>query len=370
MVEKKEIVMFYPFIPEGVPEKVVEVLKSRWIGQGPKVDEFENEFCKKLNLNNAIYLNSCTSALRLALATIGVGPGDEVITTPNTMIATNTVILEQFAKPVFADIQYETMNIDPNDIEHRITEKTKAIQCVHFGGYPCDMNEIHKIANEHNLPVVEDAAHALGAKYKEKPIGSISDYTSFSFQAIKQITTVDGGMLCIKEKENYESAKRRRWFGIPRDKRGNTPIGKVFDVSEVGFKYNPNDVFAVIGLEQLKYLDEIIKRRVEIAKKYREGLDGIKGVTLLENKNDRTNGNFLFTIHVEKRLNFAEMMRSKGIEVELHNCRNDMYTIFGPLRKDLPNMERAQETAINIPIHNHLSDDDVDYIIKTIKSSW
>jgi len=367
---KRKIVMFYPSIPKEAPEKVAEVLRSRWVGQGPKVDQFEKEFCKKLQIENAIFVNSCTSALRLALSTIGVGPGDEVISTPNTMIATNTVILEQFAKPVFADIQYETMNIDPDDIEHRITEKTKAIECVHFGGYPCDMDEIHKIAKDHDLPVVEDAAHALTATYKGNPIGSISDFTAFSFQAIKHITTIDGGMLCVKDKENYESVRRRRWFGIPRDKRKNTPLGKVYDVFEIGYKYNPNDIAATIGLEQLKILDSVVERRHEITKRYREELDGIKGTTLLENKNDRKSGDWLFTIHVDRRLKFAERMRSKGIEVEMHNFRNDMYTIFGPLRKNLPNMEKAQETAINIPLHNHLTDDDVDYIIKTIKKGW
>ena len=367
---KRKIVMFYPSIPKDAPEKVAEVLRGRMIGQGPKVDDFEREFCKKLQVENAIFVNSCTSALRLALSTIGVGPGDEVISTPNTMIATNTVILEQFANPVFADIQYETMNIDPNDIEHRITEKTKAIECVHFGGYPCDMDEIHKIAKDHNLPVVEDAAHALTATYKGKIIGSISDYTTFSFQAIKQINTIDGGMLCVKNNENFELAKKKRWFGIAKDKRKSTPIGKEFDVDTVGFKYNPTDIGATIGLEQLKILDSVVERRHEITKRYREELNGIEGITLLENKNDRKSGDWLFTIHVDKRLKFAEKMRSKGIEVEMHNFRNDMYTIFGPLRKDLPNMEKAQETAINIPLHNHLTDDDVDYIIKTIKQGW
>ena len=148
-----------------------------------------------------------------------IGPGDEVISTPYTMVATNTGILEQFANPVFADIKYEKFNIDPDNIERRINEKTKAIMCVHWGGYPCDIDEIHKIASNHNLPVIEDAAHALGASYKNKPIGVISDYTVFSFQAIKHLTTVDGGMLSIKNNNKYQEALRRRWFGIYTGKR-------------------------------------------------------------------------------------------------------------------------------------------------------
>jgi perosamine synthetase len=364
--------MFCPHTPESVIGKFAEVWKSGWIGQGPKVDEFEKEFSKKFGLKYVVALNSATSGLRLAYAMAGIGPGDEVITTPYTMVATNTAILEQFAKPVFADIQYETANIDPQDIEHRITKKTKAIVCVHWGGYPCDMDEIRKIASYHNLPVIEDAAHALGAIYKGKPIGSISEYTVFSLQAIKHITTGDGGILSVLNEEKYKEALRRRWFGIDRAGRKPSILGHdpTYDIWEVGYKYNMNDIAATIGLEQLKYFDSIFRRRAQIAKIYREELEGVSGITLLEYKNDRVHANWLFAMHVERRMKFAKAMLSRGVEVMVHNWRNDKYTVFGGLRKDLPNTARVNETLICIPLHHNLSDEDVDYIIKSIKKGW
>jgi perosamine synthetase len=288
------------------------------------------------------------------------------------MVATNTTILEQFAKPVFADVQYETANLDPSDIEHRITKKTKAITCVHWGGNPSDMDEIHKIADDYDLPVIEDAAQAMGAKYKGKPIGGLSDFTVFSFQAIKPITTGDGGMLSMTKKDTYEAALRRRWFGIDRAGRKPSVLGHdpLYDIKELGYKYQMNDMNATLGLDQLKYFDSLSKRRAEIAKIYREELAGVRGLKLLENKDDRVSANWLFGINVERRIKFAEAMCSNGIEVMVHNWRNDKYTVFGGLRKDLPNTERINETSICIPIHSNLSDENIKYIISSIKRGW
>jgi len=372
-VVKRELVrMFCPHVPETVINKFAETWRSGWIGQGPKVDEFEKEFSKKFGLKYVVALNSATSGLRLAYAIAGIGPGDEVITTPYTMVATNTAILEQFAKPVFADVQYETANLDHQDIEHRITEKTKAIVCVHWGGYPCDLNELHKIASDHDLPIIEDAAQSLGAMYKGKPIGSVSNFTVFSLQAIKHITTGDGGMLSVADKEKYEEALRRRWFGIDRAGRKPSVLGHdpTYDIWEVGYKYHMNDIAATIGLEQLKSFDSIFLRRAQIAKIYRQELEGVPAITLLENKNDRVHANWLFAMHVKRRTKFAEVMHSKGIEVAVHNWRNDKYTIFGGLRKDLPNTEKVDKTLICIPLHPKLSDEDIDYIINSIKEGW
>jgi perosamine synthetase len=372
MVEKKSIRMFFVHVPDTVIDKFAETWRSGWIGQGPKVDEFEAEFSSKFSLEYIVALNSATSGLRLAYAIAGVGPGDEVITTPYTMVATNTAILEQFAKPVFADVQYETANMNPQDVEHRITKKTKAIVCVHWGGYPCDMDELHKIASDHDLPVIEDAAQALGAMYKGKSIGSISDFTVFSLQAVKHITTGDGGILSVTDRENYEKALRRRWYGIDRAGRKPSILGHdpTYDIYEVGYKYHMNDIAATIGLEQLKYFDSIFQRRAHIAKIYREELEGVRGVTLLESKNDRVHSNWMFAVHVERRTTFAEVMHSRGIDVEVHNWRNDKYTIFGGLRKDLPNTKKVDETLICIPLHSKLSDEDVNYVINSIKKGW
>jgi perosamine synthetase len=372
MAPRKKIFMFLPFMPDSVPDKVAETLRGRWIGQGPKVDEFEREFERNLGVENAVFLNNATGGLRLALAVAGIGPGDEVITPALTCTATNSPILEQFAKPVFADIQYETINLNPDDIEHRITGKTKAIICVHWGGYPCDLDDIHKIARSHGLKVIEDASHAIKASYKGRPIGSISDFTVFSMGAIKQITTADGGMLTAKKKEDYEAAMRRRWYGIDKKGRKPTPLGHdpTYDIWELGYKYSPTDIGAVMGIEGLKHLDSVLKRRAEISRMYRDGLSDAKDVTLLDMKDDRKSSDWLFTIHVKDRLKFAETMVSKGIEVSVPHWRNDQYTLFGPKRNDLPNTDKANETMICIPLHYSLSDDDVSYVIDTIRKGW
>jgi perosamine synthetase len=368
-MNKRLIPVFYPHMPETAIEKVAETLRQRWLGQGPKVDEFEREFSARFKLKYVVSVNSGTSALRLSYAIAGVTPGDEVITTPYTAVATNTAILEQFATPVFADIEYESANIDPEDIEKRITEKTKAVVCVHWGGYPCDIDEIQKVASAHNLPVIEDAAHALGAQYKSRPIGSISDFTIFSFQAIKHITTGDGGLVSVIDKDNYEAAMRRRWYGIDRVRRQPSTLGHdpTYDIKEVGYKFHMNDIAATIALEQLNYFESLFERRAEIAKIYREELEGVPSLTLLENKADRIHANWLFAVHVKDRIKFAESMRAKGIEVYVQNYRNDKYTVFGGLRKDLPNLEKLNRDLICIPLHHRLSDEDVSYIVESIR---
>lgn len=193
MEPKSKIVMFHPYISEKAILEVEKVIKSRWIGQGHLVAELEDKFKETIGVQFAVAVNSVSSAIRLALALSGVGPGDEVITTAQTCTATNHPILEQFAVPIFADIQYLTGNIDPKDIETRITSRTKAILCSHWGGYPCDMDEIHSFAKKFDLVVIEDASDAVGARYKDRPIGVISPFTCFSFRAVQQVTTAEGG---------------------------------------------------------------------------------------------------------------------------------------------------------------------------------
>ena len=371
IMREKKIVMFYPYISEQAVQSVVEVLRSRWVGQGPKVTEFEDKFKEIIRVPYAVAVNGGASAIRLALAIAGVGPGDEVITTPQTCTATNHPILEQYAKPVFADIKYLTGNIDPEDIEDRIGERTKAIICIHWGGYPCDLDEIHKIADRHNLLVIEDASDALGAKYKDMPIGAISPFTCFSFQAIQQVTTGEGGMLSILNKENFEVAVRRRWFGIDRFGRKPTVDGYYdFDVWEVGYGYHMTNIAAVMGIAHLVDLDEILIQRRKIAKRYYEELQGVSGVTLFENTSDRVSANQLFTIHVENRNDFCRVLREKGVETSVVHVRNDQYTIFGGLREDLPVLDKFSKTHISIPFHNKLDDEDIDYVIKCIKEGW
>jgi len=365
-----------PFYSTHIPKDIYLALKHQfytgYISGGKSVERFERLFRERFGYYHALAVNSCTSALRLSLAVAGVKTGDEVISTPLTMMATNTVILEQGAKPIFADVSYETANIDPDNIEKRITKKTKAIIVVHLAGYPCDMEEIWDMASYLNIPVIEDAAHALGARYMAHYIGTLSDFCCFSFYATKHITTGDGGMITTARKKYAEEINNRRWYGIDRAKRFSNPyLGYGdYDVTELGFKYNMNDVAGIMGIEQMRYVDWIIKRRMEIAKRYREELDGIKNLELFLWESNKVSGNWLFPIRVNHRLRFGKKMHEKGIECSIAYRRNDRYSIFGGFRRDLPNVDRLDKDMIYIPLHHDLTDEQIRYIIKIIKRGW
>jgi perosamine synthetase len=261
--------------------------------------------------------------------------------------------------------------MDPNDIENRITERTKAIICFHWGGYPCDIDKIHAIAGRHNLTVIEDATDALGATYKSNPVGSLSKFTSFSFQATQKFTTCEGGMICMLDKDDCEAARRRRWFGIDREKRVPNMAGYYdFDVWETGYGYHMTNITATIGLAHLDDLPIILRRRNEIVVRYRESLKAVPGVTLFKSQPDRTSGNQLFTLHVEKRDDFCRMMHSKNVEVSMVHARNDQYSVFGGLRSDLPILDQFASSYISLPLHNRLSDEEVDYVIRCIADGW
>lgn len=368
---RKSIVMFHPYIPEAAVERVTAVLHSRWIGQGSLVDDFEKVLEKQLNIPHVVAVNTSSSALRLALSMAGVKPGDEVITTPMTCTLTNHPILEQFAVPVFADIQYETGNIDPTDVEHRITSRTKAILCTHWGGTPSDLNELREVAYKHGLDVIEDASEAVGASYGGKPIGAISRFTAFSFQAIQTITTGEGGALCTINPEDCELARIQRWYGI--DRRGRKPnnLGYYdFDITVVGFGYHMTNLGAAIGIESLKSLPSMLAHRKLVVSRYRSGLGKVSGITLMKAFSDRESSNHFFTIHVERREEFCRKMKDYGIEVSIVHYRNDAYTVFGGLRSDLPTLHRFAQSYIALPTHRSLEPEEVEYVIETIQSGW
>jgi len=371
MKEAQKIVMFFPYVAEKASSAVGEIIQSRWIGQGQTVVDFENKIKEIFPIPYATAVNHVSSAIKLALAVAGVGPGDEVITTPQTCTATNHPILEQFATPVFADIQFMTGNLDPHDIEHRITNRTKAILCSHWGGYPCDLDEIHAIAHHHGLVVIEDASDAFGAKYKTSSIGTLSQFTCFNFQATQQITTGEGGMLCSLDEENHQAAVRRKWFGIDRINRKPNSSGYYdFDVWETGYGYHMTNIAAAIGLANLEEWDSILERRKQITKKYREALAVTDGVTLFDSTPDRESSWQLFTIHVPRRDDFHAALKSRGVETSIVHMRNDVYSVFGKKRKDLPHLNQFSESFICIPLHNQLSDNQVDHVIQNIRKGW
>ncbi len=352
-------------------ERVVATLRSGYIGDGPVVREFEAKVADRVGARHAVAVNSCTSALSLALALYGIGPGDEVITTAQTFVATSHVILAAGAAPVYADVQYMTGNLDPADIEHRITPRTKAILLVHWAGYPCDMDDILEIAGRHNLPVIEDAAQAFGAVYRGRPIGSLSPITCLSFQAVKQLTTVDGGMLCIQDDHLAEAARRRRWFGIDRAKRQPTLLGEpAWDIAEVGYKYHMNDVIASLGTVHIDEFPEIHRRLAEIHAQYRAELAQVLGLTLFEANPDRESGDWTFCVHVERREGFLCALQARGVDASVIHLRIDNNTIFGPRRPDLPHLERLNHTMVCLPLHYMLTDEDVQHVIDSVYKGW
>src|SRR5437667_11291648 len=284
-------------VSESAIQNAVSTLRSGFLSEGKQVKRFEEELVARLGLVRPVTLNSGTTALHLALVLAGVQSGDEVIIPPQTFIATGMAVLMQGATPVFADIQYNTANIEPDSIRKKITRRTKAIIPVHWAGYPCDLDEINQIAARHNLAVIEDAAHALGATYHRKPVGAISRFTCFSFQAIKHLTTGDGGALCCLRPADEQQARIRRWFSIDRDNSQPSFLGeRQYDATTIGFKYHLNDLGAAIGLGNLEVFPQVLAKLRAISLRYRQEFRAIPGITLLESKEDRQSACWLFTL--------------------------------------------------------------------------
>jgi len=363
----KEIRLWSTFLPDETGRELAKTLKSKWINTGKREAQFRLEFAKKFRQKYCVATNSGTSSLRASLACLGVGYGDEVVSTPYTFIATNTSILEQGAKPVFADIQYDTLNLDPASIVKKITSKTKAIICVHYGGNPCDMDAIRKIGRDYNLPIIEDSAHAIGSKYKGHYIGEKGDIIIFSLQAVKIITSADGGLISTPNKNYYKQLKKITWFGVDRENKKTTfidPMPEQIDL--LGFKYNMNDITATMALVGLKHVDRALAKRKRIGELYRRELAHCSKTKLLYYDPQNTPNYQIFPVHVKNRLAFAQFMRQRGIFVNVNNRRNDRYSIFGKKQK-LPALKRVDEDTILIPIHDDLNDKDLEKIITVIK---
>lgn len=352
-------------------DNVLETLKTTHVSAGKKAHLFETLLNEKYGFPNPITVNSGTVTMRLSLIAAAVGPGDEVILPAQTFIATGHVILQCGAKPVFADINRFDGNISVESIKQKITDKTKAIIPVHWGGYPCDLDEINQIAKERGISVIEDAAHAIGSKYKGQWIGNISDFTSFSFQAIKHLTTGDGGLITCKDIEKSKLIKRLRWFDIDRENSEPSILGeREYDATNIGFKYHMNDLAASLGIGNLLSLDEKLSSIKKISEFYNSELKSVNGLTLMDYKNDRESSYWLFPMIVEDRINFIKKLKSKGIPTSVIHLGIDKNSIFGGKDTSLVNQRWFDDNQIHIPIHADLSDDDVELIVKTIKTGW
>ena len=368
----ENIVLFYPHVSALAKSAVMETLDSRWIGQGPKVKIFEENFSKKFASNlSAIAVGSGTDALHLSYMLAGLKPGDEVIAPLFTCTATNIPFLYMGVKIKFADVDINTMNMDINHVRQLMSDKVKAIICVHYGGLPCDMDELQSIANEWSIPIIEDAAHAVGAKYKGTDIGSISDFTMFSFQAIKHITTGDGGMLIIKNKDLIDKAERIRWFGIDR-KSKQAGIWEN-DITEIGYKYQMTDIAAAMGIASLSEFDEQSQIRKSLFQVYEEELADCERLRIIgSGYKDREHAAWLFTVIVEERYKLQEKLRDNNIESNQVHFRNDRYSIFKEFTdgKVFPNMDKIEDDYLVLPLHTKMTVEDVRRVCSVIKLGW
>jgi perosamine synthetase len=369
-VQDGNIVLAHPHVSERAIKSVEETLRTRWIGQGPKVNLFETRFSEKFaDGRPALAVGSGTDALHLSYILAGIEKGDEVVVPVFTCTATNIPLLYIGAHVRFADVQASTLNLDPNHVRELVNERTKAIVCVHYGGLPCEMNELREIADKWGIPIIEDAAHAVGATYNGKSIGAISEFTMFSFQAIKHITTGDGGMITLKDKSLVEKAKRIRWFGIDRSAK-QMGIWEN-DIKEIGYKYQMTDISAAMGLAALEEFDETLSYRKMLFAKYEDGLKNMPGIKMIGvGYKDREHACWLCTVTAERRLDLQNKLRENRIESNQMHYRNDRYSIFGGRKSDLPNMDAVEDKYFVLPLHTKMTIEDVERVCSVIRSGW
>ncbi|TDX58915.1 UDP-4-amino-4,6-dideoxy-N-acetyl-beta-L-altrosamine transaminase [Orenia marismortui] len=366
------------YIDDDDIQAVVEVLKSDYLTTGPKIKEFEDKFARYVGAKYAVAVVNGTAALHAACFAAGIKEGDEVITTALTFAASANCILYQGGRPVFADIKADTYNVSTEEIRKKITDKTKAIIPVHYTGQPCDLEEIKQIARDHNLIIIEDAAHALGAEYKGKKIGGLSDMSIFSFHPVKHITTGEGGMITTNSKKLYDKLIQFRSHGITKDKDRyiNESHGEWYHEEQfLGYNYRMTDIQAALGISQLKKSDEFLKRRREIANIYNQELKNIGWLKLPYQKSDINSSWHLYVIQINEdklgksRDEVFEYLREEGLGVQVHYIPvywHPYYQNLGYSKGICLNSERVYRRLITLPLHPKMTNDEVDYVIKIL----
>lgn len=349
---------------ELMPE-IEKVLYSGYIAEGEAAWAFEDDIRAFLGNENVLATQSGTAALHLALLQLGIGRGDEVISTPMTSEPTNTTIAITGAKVVWADVDPATGLLDPASVRSKITENTKAIMLVHYAGMVCDMDEFNKISKETGIPVIEDAAHAFGAKYAGKRVGSNSRFTCFSFQAIKHLTTVDGGAIAFNNPNDVVPVRKLRWFGL--DKKVSRMEN---DVTRAGYKYGINNLTGIIGSVQMRHIDDVIRKHIENGKYYDDALKGMSGVSLLPYYTNTEPSYWLYTMKVEKRDDFCKMMEDAGIMASPLHHRSDTHSVFADSKCNLPNMDKWYESYVHIPCGWWVDGENREKIVEAIKKGW
>jgi len=390
---RNNIPLFKVFMSPTAKAEVGKVLDSGYIGQGPKVDQFETHLRDYLNFDHLTTINSGTSALHLALHLLknpdknkkhwngligwdqdwpGIQEGDEILCTSLTCTASNFPVLANGLKIKWVDIDPKTLNMDLDDLERKISPKTKAIIGVHWGGYPLDLDKIKTIQQKAlNLygfapALIEDCAHAFGSEFKGKKLGTHGNLAMYSLQAIKHITAVDGGILCLPHQKLFDRAKLLRWYGINREDN-RKDFRCEADIEEWGFKFHMNDVNATVGIENLKHADDIIGKHRSNAKFYDENLKNIPKVTLLERHPNHNSAFWIYSMLVDDRDSFYKWMKECNITVSQVHERNDKHTCVKEYKSFLPNLDKTIDKVVSIPVGWWVTKEEREYIVDCIK---
>lgn len=364
------IPVFRPSVGPEEVEAVREVLESGWLGLGPRTREFETAFAAYVGTEHAVGLNSCSAALHLALEAAGVR-GGEVVTSPMTFVATTHAILHAGAEPVFCDIRADTLNIDPDRMAQLISPRTRAIVVVHYGGYACDMQPILELARGHDLRVIEDAAHACGGEWMGRKLGGVGDLGCFSFQAIKNLTTGDGGMVTTDDAGARRRLTELRWLGISCDTWSRTAgehYSWQYDVTEPGFKFTMNDIAAAIGLVQLGKLERANARRRRLVERYDLALEGVGDLRLPARRSYQRPAYHNYVIHTDRRDPLSWFLQQEGIATAVHYLPSNHYDLYRGCRGDTPVSDREWRRILTLPLYPDLGDAQQDRVIEAVRT--
>ncbi|MBM3278509.1 MAG: DegT/DnrJ/EryC1/StrS family aminotransferase [Candidatus Handelsmanbacteria bacterium] len=365
------IQLFKPWFEEAEHQALRQPLETGWVGAGPKVKEFEQRFADYVGVKYAIALNSATAALHLAMLVSEV-KDREVLTTPMTFVSTNHAILYAGGHPVFCDVEPGTLNVDPADLERRITPRTRALVVVHYAGHPCAMDEVVAIARRHSLTLIEDAAQACGGEYGGRKLGTIGDIGCFSFESKKNLSTGDGGMFVTDDEAVAERVRKLRWMGISRGtwdrfNNGHPARAWEYEVEEVGFKYGMNDIAAALGLVQLEKLERANTMRRAVVERYRQALAGLKGIELFDQRAYGGSAHYSMIIKADQRDALCDHLAAHEIESAVHFYPNHLLPIYQPYITPLPVVEAEWRRILTIPLYPHLAAASQDRVIACIR---
>lgn len=355
---------YFPPRDELMPA-LEEILYSGYVATGQPVYDFEDRFKEYIGNDHIISVHAGTDALHLSLILAGVKPGDEVVSTPMTAEPTNTAIAMMGAKVVWGDVDPRNGLLDPESVRSLITPRTRAIMLVHYAGMVCDLDAFNALSREFGIPLIEDAAHALGSRYEGRMTGCNADYTVFSLQAIKHMTTVDGGFLAMKDGSQMERARKLRWFGLSKNKSRLEN-----DITEVGYKYAMNNVNATIGLVQMDHVRDVIATHVSNGRFYDRALAGIPGVELVPYNAHTEPSYWLYTMRVERRDDFCRAMADRGVVASQLHHRSDTHSIFAASRRPLPGMEDWDAHFVHIPCGWWVSAEDRETVVEAVRKGW